>query len=70
MSTWKLSKSGPKEAPDQPTVHGAVDTDSPPPSAPHVEILEIDVDSSLDCDPYNRTGQFCVIELKNKEQSE
>lgn len=32
----------------------------------HMLSLEVDEDSGGD--PYNRTGQFCIVALKNKEQ--
>ena len=68
MSTWKLSKSEPEDTSEDNTVHGTVDADSPPPAALEVDVLEIDVDSGLDCDPYNRTGQFCVPTFDKRDK--
>lgn len=42
-------------------------TEIPPAVATQVDItsLEIASDYEADCDPYNRTGQFCVEAMKN-----
>jgi len=38
------------------------------PAAP-LELVGLELqDEDFGGDPYNRTGQFCVIDLKNKEQ--
>lgn len=43
-------------------------TEIPPPASTQVDItsLEIASDYETDCDPYNRTGQFCIEAMKNK----
>jgi len=43
----------------------------PAPVGPAVplELVALEIqDEDFGGDPYNRTGQFCVIDLKNKEQ--
>ena len=68
MSTWKLSKPEPEKPSDENTVHTTIDADNPPAAAPDVEVLEIDVDSHVECDPYNRTGQFCVPTFDTRDE--
>ena len=33
-----------------------------------LQVLALELEEDGGGDPYNRTGQFCVIDLKNKEQ--
>ena len=33
-----------------------------------LQVLSLELEDDAGGDPYNRTGQFCVIDLKNKEQ--
>ena len=33
-----------------------------------VQVLSLEIDEDQGGDPYNRTGQFCVVDLKNKDQ--
>ena len=33
-----------------------------------LELLSLELEEDVGGDPYNRTGQFCVIDLKNREQ--
>jgi hypothetical protein len=33
-----------------------------------LQVLSLEVDDDSGGDPYNRTGQFCIVDLKNKEQ--
>ena len=33
-----------------------------------VQVLSLQIDEDLGGDPYNRTGQFCIVKLKNKQQ--
>ena len=33
-----------------------------------LEVLSLELEEDAGGDPYNRTGQFCVIDLKNKAQ--
>ena len=33
-----------------------------------LEVLSLEFEEDVGGDPYNRTGQFCVIDLKNREQ--
>lgn len=64
MSTWKAVRDAAQTEPVKPEV--PVDTDAEQEPTPQVEItsLEIEVDPEIGCDPYNSTGQFCVVELK------
>ena len=33
-----------------------------------LQVLSLEVDEDSGGDPYNRTGQFCIVALKNREQ--
>lgn len=66
MSTWKIATDGPEKKRDyQP---GAADQieEAAPALAQKIEItsLELDQDHAEDCDPYNSTGQYCVIDFE------
>ncbi len=68
MSSPKTTKDDHAQATDHPTVKAAADADNPPVAPASVEILEIDVDGDIDCDPYNRTGQFCVPTFDKRDK--
>ena len=68
MSTWKLNKSERSGEADEQTAKAAIDADNPPAAKLDVDVLEIDVDSEVDCDPYNRTGQFCVATFDKRDK--
>lgn len=68
MSTWKMNKTERTNAPGHRTVPVIVDADNPPASALEVDVLEIDLESEMDCDPYNRTGQFCVPKFDKRDE--
>jgi hypothetical protein len=60
MSTWKMNNEGAEEGLENSGVPATTDPENPPAAPADVEVLEIDVEPELDCDPYNRTGHFCV----------
>lgn len=33
-----------------------------------LQVLSLETDEDSGGDPYNRTGQFCIVALKNREQ--
>ncbi|MDJ0699465.1 MAG: hypothetical protein QNJ07_06370 [Woeseiaceae bacterium] len=60
MSTWKMNKMDDSDKLAKEQVKASADVGNPPAAPADVEVLEIDVEAEVDCDPYNRTGQFCV----------
>ena len=60
MSTWKTSKESGTPRQEQLRVPASADAEKTAAAPVDVEVLEIAVDAQADCDPYNRTGQFCV----------
>ena len=60
MSTWKIKSNFDERHVDTEQVQAAAETANPPVAPGDVEVLEIDLEPDLNCDPYNRTGQFCV----------
>ncbi len=60
MSTWKMNKMDDSDKLANEQVKATADAGNPPEAAAEIEVLEIDVEAGVDCDPYNRTGQFCV----------
>ncbi len=70
MSTWKNLRNDQPEtdtAKQPPVASDSPDEDVPAPQVT-VTSLELDVDSEVDCDPYNRTGQFCVPVINKYEK--
>ncbi len=33
-----------------------------------LQVLSLEIEEDFGGDPYNRTGQFCIVDLKNKGQ--
>ena len=70
MSTWKnlLNQAPAPDAGDTLRVDTDGDVDLKP--APQIEIssLEIEIAPEVDCDPYNRTGQFCVSAIDKRDR--
>ena len=60
MSTWKMNTMDDSQKPAQDQVKASADADNPPAAPADIELLEIDVEAEVDCDPYNSTGQYCV----------
>jgi len=60
MSTWKISKPAESEDPVREHPPLSAKADSPPKAPVNIEVLETDVEAEANCDPYNRTGHFCV----------
>ncbi len=67
MSTWKRSKT---ETPDTGRANAARQppTEAPGRQAVQIEALELSVEDDAGCDPYNRTGQFLVDEIRKYQE--
>ncbi len=62
MSTWKNLRNDAEilQAAGKPPLDADTEAEYVPAARVTVTSLEIDVEFEIDCDPYNRTGQFCV----------
>lgn len=70
MSSWKSVSNDLEEteARRESGVARKTHADVPPPRQVQVTSLEIEIAPDADCDPYNRTGQFCVPTFNKYEK--
>ena len=63
MSNDNATSRKPQKTPLAPVVRDCDAVAGAKPPAPDIVKLEIDENDDLGCDPYNRTGAYCVLKF-------
>ena len=70
MSTWKTTpgRAVARRARKKIEIDAVDETEDRPVQDVEAKSLRIDEDYDVECDPYNRTGQFCVPEFDKHDK--